>query len=56
MSKRVCDSYGKTKELSGAKTCETGHFICSSCVNDVGFFERSTQAMSYVQEAVAMIA
>jgi hypothetical protein len=31
MSKRTCDSCGKEKDVVGAKTCEKGHFICSSC-------------------------
>ena len=33
MATRVCDACGKKKELSGGKTCEKGHFICSSCCN-----------------------
>lgn len=28
--KRVCDACGKEKEIEGGKTCENGHFICSS--------------------------
>lgn len=31
MAKRKCDACGKEKELSGGKTCEKGHFHCSSC-------------------------
>jgi len=38
MSDRICDCCGKKKEVSGGKTCENGHFICSSCVSG-GFFD-----------------
>jgi len=31
MADRVCDSCGKKKSVSGGKTCEKGHFACSSC-------------------------
>lgn len=31
MPKRVCDAWGKSKDVNGGKTCEKGHFICSSC-------------------------
>jgi len=31
MSERICDACGKKKQVSGAKTCEKGHFICSGC-------------------------
>jgi len=37
MPKRVYDVCGKNKEVSGGKTCEKGHFVCSRCV-DMGFF------------------
>ena len=30
-STRICDTCGKDKPLSRAKTCEKGHFICMSC-------------------------
>jgi len=36
MAKRICDACGKEKDVSGGKTCEKGHFICSRCV-DMGF-------------------
>src|SRR4051812_29329998 len=32
MSQRVCDECGKTKEVSGGKTCENGHFVCKDCL------------------------
>ncbi len=32
MPSRTCDACGKDKDVSGGKTCETGHFVCSSCV------------------------
>ena len=35
---RRCDKCGKDKEVRGGKTCENGHFICSSCVSG-GFFD-----------------
>ncbi len=38
MSKRICAKCGKEKDISGGKVCEKGHFICNSCVWDVGFF------------------
>ncbi len=31
MASRVCDKCGKTKDISGGKTCSKGHFICRSC-------------------------
>ena len=37
MPKRVCDVCGKDKDVSGGKTCEKGHFVCSSCA-DMGLF------------------
>lgn len=37
MAKRICDSCGKEKDVSGGKTCENSHFICSSCIYG-GFF------------------
>jgi len=37
MAKRTCDVCGKEKELAGGKTCEKGHFVCSSCL-DLGMF------------------
>ena len=37
---RKCDNCGKDKEVHGGKTCENGHFICSSCVSG-GFFDSS---------------
>ncbi len=33
MATRVCDVCGKKKEVSGGKTCENGHFLCSSCAS-----------------------
>lgn len=37
MSKRTCDSCGKTRELRGGKVCEKrSHFLCSSCANPTG--------------------
>lgn len=33
MSDRICDKCGKSKDVKGGATCETGHFICKSCVN-----------------------
>ncbi len=38
MPKRVCDSCGKEKNVSGGKTCQKGHFMCSSCVHTGGIF------------------
>jgi len=35
--KRTCDACGKEKDVSGGKTCEKGHFICSSCKTVDGF-------------------
>lgn len=32
MSKRICDSCGKKKNVKGGKTCTNGHFICKKCV------------------------
>lgn len=32
MSARTCDSCGEWKDLEAGKTCETGHFVCKSCV------------------------
>jgi len=40
MSRRICDSCGKEKDLSGGKTCQSGHFICRDCVYS-GFFNPS---------------
>jgi hypothetical protein len=31
MAERNCDSCGKRRNVSGATTCEKGHFICSVC-------------------------
>lgn len=31
MAERICDACGHKKPVKGAKTCEKGHFICSSC-------------------------
>lgn len=31
MARRVCDNCGEDKDVSGGKTCRTGHFICHSC-------------------------
>jgi hypothetical protein len=31
MSERVCDACGKRKEVSGGKSCSSGHFICHNC-------------------------
>jgi transposase-like protein len=31
MATRVCAACGKTKDLSGGKTCDKEHFICKSC-------------------------
>jgi C4-type Zn-finger protein len=31
MGSRVCDNCGKTKDVSGGKSCSKGHFICHSC-------------------------
>ena len=28
MPKRLCDSCGKEKDLSGGKVCSKGHFVC----------------------------
>jgi len=33
MGSRVCDNCGKTKDVSGGKTCSKGHFICHSCAS-----------------------
>jgi len=39
MGSRTCDNCGNSKEVSGGKTCESGHFICHNCVTkDVGVF------------------
>jgi hypothetical protein len=43
MATRVCDACGKKKELSGGKTCENGHFICSSCKSLGGWGGTRTQ-------------
>lgn len=32
MADRTCDSCGKSKNVSGGRTCERGHFICRDCV------------------------
>ena len=42
MATRVCDVCGKKKDLSGGKTCEKGHFVCSSCKN-LGMFSVRTK-------------
>jgi len=42
MAERICDVCGKKKELSGGKTCEKGHFICSSC-KSMGWGSTRTQ-------------
>ncbi len=34
MSGRICDKCGKKKDVQGGKTCENGHFICKTCVNE----------------------
>ncbi len=34
MGSRVCDNCGKTKDVSGGKTCSKGHFICHSCASN----------------------
>lgn len=39
MPKRVCDTCGKKKDLSGGATCARGHFICRSCRKIKGFFK-----------------
>jgi hypothetical protein len=31
MATRVCDTCGKTKNVSGGKTCSKGHFTCKDC-------------------------
>lgn len=31
MAERICDACGKKRQVSGAKVCEKGHFICSVC-------------------------
>lgn len=31
MATRICDVCGKKKDLSGGKTCEKSHFVCSGC-------------------------
>ncbi len=33
MGSRVCDNCGKTKDVSGGKTCSKGHFVCHSCAS-----------------------
>ncbi len=38
--KRTCDACGKEKEINDGKTCERGHFICSSCKWVSGFISR----------------
>jgi len=38
MSTRICDKCGKSKDISGGKTCENGHFICKSCVWETSGF------------------
>lgn len=43
MAERVCDKCGKKKPLNGGKTCESGHFICSTCVDRTVF---STSGMT----------
>lgn len=40
MTERICDSCGKKKSISGGKTCEKNHFICSYCVSG-GLFSSS---------------
>jgi len=42
MATRICDTCGKKKDLSGGKTCEKGHFVCSSCKR-LGSFSHRTQ-------------
>jgi hypothetical protein len=37
--KRICDECAKEKPIENGKTCERGHFFCSSCqLNTVGIF------------------
>lgn len=36
MPKRICDSCGKEKDISGGRTCENGHFLCRDCVYGSG--------------------
>jgi len=43
MAKRVCDVCGKNKDLSGGKTCEKGHFVCSGCKHLGPFSGHRTQ-------------
>lgn len=33
MPKRTCAVCGKEKDVSGAKVCEKGHFVCYRCVH-----------------------
>ena len=40
---RRCDKCGEDKEVRGGKTCENGHFICSSCVYG-GFFSSTLKS------------
>lgn len=49
MEQRVCDCCGKKKDVSGGKTCERGHFICSVCRN-LGFFGRDKNTMSIMPQ------
>lgn len=44
MPRRKCDACGKEKDISGGKTCENGHFICSECAGtrSIWFGERHT--------------
>jgi len=37
MPRRMCDSCGKERDVSGGRTCENGHFICKECVYPSGF-------------------
>jgi len=37
MPRRICDSCGKEKDVSGGKTCENSHFVCRDCIYG-GFF------------------
>ena len=42
MPERTCDSCGENKKVQGGKTCETGHFICVTCVQEtMGLFSSS---------------
>ncbi len=39
MAERICDHCGNKRSVSGGKTCDSGHFVCSSCIyKSIGVF------------------